>query len=123
MLGAVKFLVTRPVILPVGLLAGGLYYGSYKISKNVGTSIASTDPEQGGWMSTGIGMLSGVGVMSLRWILMPSKAEQAQMWQELTVSTLRRGQRLIVYNAGTLALSGIATGLAAAYSLPPKKTD
>jgi hypothetical protein len=125
-LGLIKFVVTRPIVLPISLVSGGLLYGSFDLSKKFGTFLMSTDntnaSETSRWAAFGIGSLTGVGTMSVRSFMSPYKAEQEAMWRDLSMSTLRTAQKLVMYNAGTLAISGIAAGLATAYALPKKSS-
>ena len=119
-LTALTFVVTRPVVVPVAVVASGLTYGSYKISKRVGASLFRTDTADAGFTNYAIGALSGLGTLSLRNLLSPAITQQSKsVFRDLSLSSMRAGKRIVGHHARSLALSGIVAGLAAAYTLPP----
>ena len=63
-LTALTFVVNRPVVVPVAVVASGLTYGSYKISKRVGASLFRTDTADAGFTNYAIGALSGLGTLT-----------------------------------------------------------
>jgi len=119
-LGVLKSVVTRPVIVPLAVGASGLTYGSFKLSKKAGAVLFDTDPTSsaGNITSYAIGTLTGVGALSIRNMLNPHKETAQQLWRSLSVASLQSVRRVATYHVASLAISGVAAGLGAAYTLP-----
>lgn len=118
---AAKFLVTRPIIIPLAVLSSGLVYGTYDLSKLFGRTLFRKDATEEGWISRSVGWVSGTGTLSTMMMMSPHKKAQKEMWKEISVRSMRTAGSLLKFNAGALFMSGVVGGLCAAYSLPDKK--
>ncbi len=121
-LAAGKFIITRPIIVPLAVFSGGLVYGAYDLSKITGRALFRRDAAGEGWGSRAVGWVCGTGTLSTMMFLSPYKNNQKLLWQDVSFHSLKAaGMGILKFNMAALFMSGIVGGLSAAYSLPGKR--
>jgi hypothetical protein len=121
-LAAGKFIVTRPIVLPLFMFSGGLVYGAYDLSKLTGRALFRRDAAGEGWTTRAAGWVGGTGTLSTMMFLSPYKQNQKLLWQDMSFHSLKAaGMGILKFNMAALFMSGIVGGLSAAYALPNRK--
>ena len=97
--GSLKFLVSRPLILPAGTLAAGTVYGFFDISKNVGRMMFGTSK------ATTTSYLSSAGtfstVMYLRGVTSPHTTTITELIRQNQFKELIKSSKEFWRNSGT----------------------
>ena len=112
--GGLKFLVSRPLVLPAGTLAAGCVYGFFDISKNTGRMIFGTKT------ATTTSYLSSAGtfctVMYLRNLSSPHTTTIGELVKQNQFKELLKSSKSLgLYAAASLAGAGFMSGLSFAF--------
>ena len=121
-LGPLKFLVTRPLIIPAGTIAAGCVYGFFDVTKQTGRIIFETGTSTTGSYIGSVGVFGST--LYLRNLTSPHDTNVLELIQKNEFKKLLTKSRgMIIYNGKSLAAAGAFAGLAYAYLSEPLKGE
>lgn len=112
----IKFIVTRPVILPVATVGAGLSYGSFDISKGTTRALLGRKASQGTLLSYSCSVVVFGGTVFLRNLTSPHDFTVIELVKQNKMKELMANSRSLILRTGsTFAMAGVLSGAAYAY--------
>ena len=107
----IKFVVTRPVVIPVVTVGAGLSYGCFDISKATTRALLSRKSSEGTLLSYSCSFATFTGTVFLRNLTSPHDFTVMELVKQNKMKELMmNSRRLVLHQGATLAVAGILSG-------------
>ena len=112
----VKFIVTRPIVIPVITMSAGLSYGTFDLSKSTTRALLSRKSSKGSLLSYSCSIAVFGSTLALRNLTSPHDFTVMELVKQNKMKELVVNSRALgLYYASTLAAAGCFSGVAYAY--------